>query len=386
MRHLPLSIDPSAQDAHALYDAGLVSAADKVATHLAERRVAGQSSYDYRHEQLWRPTWAIVPVAGLESTIEEYSDDMRTRLERVLVEKKLAETKELGQRDIGRVMQHWAHTFVLHGAQLHRQSEAALALAPTSDIETVLSATRVFMWRISAMREILMTSPAHPLWGKKGRPWEDEDGLPIWNEEATKNAAGFVRRLLGSSMNIAKTTEGPIIEVMQEAGPELLTVDRGYLAEIDSEPRQKLIAHLRGLASFTPQDRKKAVELIADIWDATNMADTTKAMAAEEEGKPGVFEGTVAETYGAYFNDVIPSDGKLTAEQKAMLERRMPIMGLLLLRSYLEDDTAMIGVVGKAMQTTLKQIVLRTPLSRLSLAAYTAMMDECTPRDLLATI
>lgn len=383
---LALSIDPLAPDAHARYDAGLVAASFSAATHLAEGRVAHKRGYHYAQERtIWCPSWVLVPVSDTESTIAVYGEDARERLERTLVTQGLASPSELKQQDIGRVMTHWGHTFVSCGTQLHRQSEAAARLAPTSTPNDVLMMTRLMMWRVSADRDITMMTPIHPLWGKRGEMIEINN-TPAWSERATSTASSFVKRLLGPNVNIKKSTDGPLVDVMRMAVPELLSVDRGYLAEIDSQPRQKLIEHLRSLESFTPESRKVAVELIADIWDTTNMADTTMALAAEEEGKPGIFDGTVAEVYDAYFQNVIPGDGQPSTEQREILERRMPIMGLLLLRSYLEEDTAMIAVMGKSIQATLKTIVLRTPLSRLSIAAYTAMMDDCTPRDLLATI
>lgn len=321
-----------------------------------------------------------------EAKIDDFNYLTRERLERVLVGKNLASTNELKEAGIGRLMQHWAHVFVMNGTQVHRQSEIGERLAATTTPEDVLMTTRMFLWQASAAKQLLMTTPAHPLWGKRGRIVSHEDMEPICSEEVSKTTARFAQRLLGETMGIARSLEGPAVKVMREAVPELLSVDRGYIAEIDSAPRRELIILLSASDSFTPDARAKAVGLITDMWDAVNMQETANAYAAREEGMPDFFTEEIGIAYNAYFREALEGDDTLDDRRKALLEKRMPVLSILLLRSYLENDAGMTKIIGDALQKTLRNVVMRTPLSRLSLTAYTAMMPECTPRQLLATI
>lgn len=363
-----------------------MTAAANVGQRLAGQRVAQAANADYRHEQFWTPSWSLVPVMEQEATIDDFNELTRERLERVLVDKEFASATELRQADIGRLMRHWAHTFVMNGIQVHRQSEAAERLAATTTPEDVLMITRMSLWQASAHKHLLMTTPAHPLWGKRGKIISHEGGEPLCSEEVNKGTAKFAQRLLGQTMGISRSLEGPAIGVMREAVPELLSVDRGYLAEIDSQPRRNLIALLSQLESFTPETRAQTVGLIADIWDAVNTQDTANAYAAQEEGMPDFFTEEIDVVYRAYFKELLEGDGPIVDGKKGLLEKRMPVLSILLLRSYLEKNAPMMATIGAALQKTLKNVVLRTPLSRLSLTAYTAMMPECTPKQLLATI
>jgi hypothetical protein len=387
---MALNIDRSAPDAHAQYDSGLVAAMHEAHMSLAENGLNDKPRGNhFLHELHWRVPWPVVPTHVAGATIEEYRMDVEERLRAALRERKLLSPQDDRKPDLSRFFKHWSHTLLSQSAEMHRQTERGFRTMPLVTPRQILETSRMSLWLIVKKRVMVMETPVHPLWGNRGNLHYIEQVTerktpPYWVEETTESVRKFVRKILSGTADIRQVEWDRSMDIVQTATPELLSVDRGYIAEIDCKHRQQLFELLENKETFTPELRTAAVGHLVDIWAEMHGAEEQQALAQATPDGPSIHDDPISDVFGAYVLPPLQKEYATIQEKRDAVQRMLPVLSVITFRSLLDGNEKLVDQLVEVWGIALNYAIIRERLSRLCFLAVYTMDQKSTPREILA--
>lgn len=319
---------------HALYTAGLLGASKRMHSAMRCALVGGERVHP-EHMRDFNIPWFLETKQDPDVELEDYGADTEKKLKAALLSHG---HKESDIRQNARVITHWAFNLLRTGIGLNKKChlEGGKACTP----EDVLERTRhliLLLAKHGADRPIIASTPAHPLWNPHRGHMREMQGVPKCILKGTAAEHRFARSLIGTSINIERTTDSPMSQISREAVPQLFEPNYRHITELAYERRKNLRKLLEGKSVFTDDLRQAAVDQIADMWLEINPTNAEVLDALEvrlREGGPSIMDGNTRDILMHYFNPLFGTKETDIAE----VQHRLPILGSVTLRSVLDDD------------------------------------------------
>jgi hypothetical protein len=397
---MPLAFDPNRPDYHALYDAGLLDATIATSSELTYQFSQPGDHFDTNALRAWRVPWCIVPTqqTDVQPTLDDYRIDLAGKITKVLQTKNMLNGGS-PSRDINAFVHHWSYLFLKEAAYLHGKTPFQEKMFPHENAELLIRRVREPLRGIAlksggkGTTYLVADSPAHPEWNNyKSKPVTSEQGSSVKVLAVSGDVRLLTTALLGNQINMASSTSDVASDVMREAGECLLSVNRDYIAEIDSPERkalQEFCMQHRNDPDISEQDRHLLFDLVSDLWvhideDSTIATSIAHEINALEGGNlPSIEDGPIPDLLNIF---IVPYLDR--PEAAAELERRLPILKFIAMRSLMEEnaDSRHVDIVIDALNRLFRTCRTTSRWAELYMHAHNLRKGKATIERLMYSL
>jgi hypothetical protein len=333
---MSLNLNTTEGQDHASFDAGLLSAAINTSQTLMQQFSSGEESFDTEAIRAWHVPWCVVPSEEeSRPSLADFRNHTVSRLTEQLQKEEMLRGKP--SRDIQIFIRHWAHLLLRESVYLHGQTKfqeaAPSAATPAIMFERLRLVLRniAFTGKPNTNTHIIAESPAHPEWENyKAIESKSKRGSVIRLLNVSSDVRNMAKNLLGTNINPTTNINDPSCVIVQNALPELLTIDRGLITEIDNPERKAIQEFLaqRPLNDHPSNDELVRItdligDLLVSIDTDTIFAQILAEQITKQEGRnaPDIADASVDDILKTYIDPAMHHENMTTS-----LAQRLPIL------------------------------------------------------------